>query len=108
MLVDGGGIRGYSALLIIRALMKAIGDLEKKYAAKSAISDGPAKSSYHPLSPSVSATTDAAPNEEQLQTRKPETDTSPWLPCHYFDYMAGTSTGGSETLFFIAGISLLI
>ena len=95
---DGGGIRGYSALLIIRALMKAIGDLERTYAGRSAISDGPAKTSYHPLSPGVSATTDAASIDEQLESTKPVTDTSPWLPCHYFDYMAGTSTGGSESL----------
>lgn len=23
-----------------------------------------------------------------------KTESSPWLPCHYFDYVAGTSTGG--------------
>lgn len=107
MLPDGGGIRGYSALLIIRALMKAIGNLEKNYTARSVISDGPAESSYHPLSPGVSATTDAASIKEQLESTKPDTDTSPWLPCHYFDYMAGTSTGGSESPF-LARINMLI
>ena len=75
--------------------MKAIGDLEKKYMAKSATSDGPAISSYHPLSPGVSITTDAGSVKNHPKADRPVTDTSPWLPCHYFDYMAGTSTGGS-------------
>lgn len=92
--LDGGGIRGYSALLIIRALMRAIGQIERTYAEKSATSDGPAESSYHPLSPIVTAATDSDSVEGSEYAGAPATDTSPWLPCHYFDYMAGTSTGG--------------
>lgn len=74
--------------------MKAIGDLEKNYA-KTITSDGPAISSYHPLSPDVSATTDATSINNHCEANRFVTDTSPWLPCHYFDYMAGTSIGGS-------------
>ena len=92
--VDGGGIRGYSALLIIRALMEAIGDIERNYAEKSATSAGPAASSYHPILPTISATIDNAFTSRELGDDSPITTTSPWLPCHYFDYMAGTSTGG--------------
>lgn len=92
--VDGGGIRGYSALLIIRALMEAIGEIERNYVQKSATSDGPADSSYHPILPTVSATTDTEPMSRKHGDDSPITTTSPWLPCHYFDYMAGTSTGG--------------
>ena len=92
--LDGGGIRGYSALLIIRALMEAIGDIERNYAEESATSAGPAASSYHPILPTVSATTDTESMSRDLGDDSPITNTSPWLPCHYFDYMAGTSTGG--------------
>ena len=83
--LDGGGIRGYSALLIIKQIMEAIKEIEMNYRAGS---DGPADSSYHPL-----------PSNPQhvVGTRVPEEDerqSAKWLPCHYFDYMAGTSTGG--------------
>lgn len=87
VVVDGGGIRGYSALLILRALMRAIGKLE------SHDPEDPAVSSFHPLNPASSVATDG----ESVSSKKSAsetTDTSPWLPCHYFDYAAGTSTGG--------------
>lgn len=58
---DGGGIRGYSSLLILSALMSQISTWERK------------------LSP------DAEPSTF---------DESNLLPCHYLDYMYGTSTGG--------------
>ena len=74
--------------------MKAIGEVEKAYPEELATSDGPAESSYHPLSADVSATTDSASLYSRIGNDPPATDTSPWLPCHYFDYMAGTSTGG--------------
>ena len=86
--LDGGGIRGYSALLLIRALMRAIGELERAWP------EGPADSSYHPLSAIISAATDSTSLNCRLAVDPTVTDTSPWLPCHYFDYMAGTSTGG--------------
>lgn len=54
MITDGGGIRGYSALLIIRALMEAIGRIEKQWPEEPDTSGGPAKSSYHPLPAVVS------------------------------------------------------
>lgn len=55
--LDGGGIRGYSSLLILQALMGRIAQWERTLG-------GPSQ------------------NEDQL------------LPCHYFDYIYGTSTGG--------------
>lgn len=86
--LDGGGIRGYSSLLILRALMKAIGEIERKWPSD------PAKSSFHPLEP-PSVDSDALHRYSIINTKHTERDeTSPWLPCHYFDYMAGTSTGG--------------
>lgn len=66
---DGGGIRGYSSLVILRALIEKIAEIERRYDA----------------------------GEE----RQRDTPHSSWrdderdpLPCHYFDYAVGTSTGG--------------
>lgn len=86
--LDGGGIRGYSSLLILRALMKAIGEIERNWPSD------PAESSFHPLEP-PSVDSDALHRYPRINTKHTERNaTSPWLPCHYFDYMAGTSTGG--------------
>ena len=96
--VDGGGIRGYSALLILQELMRAIGKIESAYACGPHKADGPAKSSYHPLTPLPSApgmATNIKPKAKNGH-EPAETDSSPWLPCHYFDYVAGTSTGGYD------------
>ncbi|MCJ1450132.1 hypothetical protein MMC28_000461 [Mycoblastus sanguinarius] len=61
--LDGGGIRGYSALLILKELMEAIKNIELEYPREPAEADGPAQSSYHPL-----------PSEPQniMGTRVPE------------------------------------
>ena len=56
MVIDGGGIRGYSSLLILNALMQRVAFWEEKLGKKF--------------------------NAEEL------------LPCHYFDFIWGTSTGG--------------
>ena len=86
--LDGGGIRGYSSLLILRELMKAIGEFERNWPAS------PAESSFHPLKP-PGVDSGCPPTYPKINTEYPETNaSSPWLPCHYFDYMAGTSTGG--------------
>ena len=87
-IVDGGGIRGYSALLIIKELMKAITQLERTHP------DGPASSSYHPLHPNPVIATDEEVRRLSQTPTAEASDSSMWLPCHYFDYMAGTSTGG--------------
>lgn len=67
--------------------MRAIGRLERAH-------DEPAESSFHPLSSAPSVATDTASMSSKTLCEAPVTDSSPWLPCHYFDYMAGTSTGG--------------
>lgn len=67
--------------------MRAIGKLESNDL------DDPAESSFHPLKPSPAMMVDGESIRSNVSV--PETSsTSSWLPCHYFDYAAGTSTGG--------------
>lgn len=73
--LDGGGVRGYSTLLILKDLMKKIREEEE-------FEKPPACTSAD--SPMVEA--------DRIQPKKP--GGSAFLPCHYFDYIAGTSTGG--------------
>lgn len=76
--------------------MKAIGRIEKKYDCGLNKADGPAESSYHPLEPLAPAPCMATNIKSKANDggRPIGTESSPWLPCHYFDYVAGTSTGG--------------
>ncbi|KAL8812011.1 MAG: hypothetical protein Q9223_001302 [Gallowayella weberi] len=76
--LDGGGVRGYSSLLILKSLMDEIASLEKQ--------DNPSAgtSAFSPLIDLTSLYGD--PMMKELQ------DT--YRPCHYFDYIAGSSTGG--------------
>jgi hypothetical protein len=73
--LDGGGIRGFSSLIILRALMKEIAVIEAKR-------EPPASSSAHSSVVPVDKIPAAVYKEGQ------------YLPCHYFDYIAGTSFGG--------------
>ncbi|KAK5662082.1 hypothetical protein OQA88_10196 [Cercophora sp. LCS_1] len=73
--LDGGGIRGYSSLIILRALMREIASIEQTLEPK-------ALSSAH----TERIDSDKIPDHV---LRKGQ-----YLPCHYFDYIAGTSVGG--------------
>lgn len=79
--LDGGGVRSFSSLLILRELMKAVGECERRM-------NPEAKSSaYSPLVnylPDQGSTPLAGGNRSVFE----------YLPCHYFDYVSGTSTGG--------------
>lgn len=83
---DGGGVRAYASLLLLEALMREIARVEQDEALLSSALEGVpgadttrATSSFHPL-------------ESTLNTGDP--DTLPYLPCHYFDFIAGSGTGG--------------
>ena len=91
-------MRGYSSLLILRALMRKIKKLETE--------EPSAPCSAHPLK--------QRPRKRRLEIPEATTATSSvwlgttpaapvfqrdeslshYLPSHYFDYIAGTSTGG--------------
>jgi hypothetical protein len=71
-LVDGGGVRGYSTLLILQELMKICGSLEQR-------DDPLATSSYHPIPFVLSQGSTIIPNDRQRSAK--------YLPAHYFDYI---------------------
>ena len=65
---------------MLRDLMRKIEELERNHEVQ-------AETSYHPFSPP----TIQGPNDNLSPQKQSD---STWLPCHYFDYVAGTSTGG--------------
>lgn len=86
--------------------MKTIGRIERKYACGQSEADGPAESSYHPLKPLSRAPCMKTNTKFKAYDgdHSVETESSPWLPCHYFDYVAGTSTGGFVSYAMYLGI----
>lgn len=79
--IDGGWIRGYSSLVILQALMEEVGKIERARNPKATSS----------IFSSVLGRLDdeicAAPTPNAMPK-------SEYWPCHYFDYIAGTGTGG--------------
>lgn len=71
---DGGGVRGLSTLIILKRIMLRVKHHERSL-------DPPVQSSYHPAT---------CPHD--ILDR--DNSTAGYYPCHYIDYMAGTSTGG--------------
>ncbi|MCJ1465973.1 hypothetical protein MMC07_004592 [Pseudocyphellaria aurata] len=92
---DGGGIRGLGSLFILRELMNKIGDEEKKIDQ----GNGSAASSFWPClyKPTHLKRKHTNNLEDEIPSATNANDlpnSSLYLPCHYFDYAAGTSTGG--------------
>ena len=86
--LDGGGIQGYSTLLVLRALMDEIAKVERAENSK-------ARSSAY--SPFVDCSTeedyDPFPSS-RIDDKALEEKRSAYRPCHYFDYIGGSSSGG--------------
>lgn len=106
---DGGGIGGYGSLLILKALMDKIGDEEMRldpqtesssypcmYKPRSNKTDGES----HLSSTWLSKTSDADENIVATSTQGLP-NSARFLPCHYFTYIGGTSTGGYESVIFL-------
>ncbi|KAF5972829.1 hypothetical protein FBULB1_8557 [Fusarium bulbicola] len=82
---DGGGVRGYASLLVLKRIMVRIRELELGHEEYRA----PSSDFYR---------WNGAP-EENIVGVNPEPDrVDKYLPCHYFDYIAGTSTGGLSSI----------
>jgi hypothetical protein len=73
--LDAGGVRCISSLLVLRELMAKIAEHENKIEPKA-------------------MTSKDSPMVEAAHTTLPSSEKTAYLPCHYFDYVAGTSTGG--------------
>ena len=69
---DGGGVLGYSSLIVLRQLMLEIEKVERH--------EGATSSADSPLLSGVLS--------------QNESHRGKFLPCHYFDYIGGTSAGG--------------
>ncbi|KAK4168356.1 acyl transferase/acyl hydrolase/lysophospholipase [Cladorrhinum sp. PSN259] len=81
---DGGGVRGYYSLLHLDKLMECIAEEEHRLNREAADDVPPeALSSFspHPMPEHVNHRSTAPPVQASF------------LPCHYFDYISGTSTG---------------
>ncbi|KAI4172507.1 MAG: hypothetical protein LQ343_003501 [Gyalolechia ehrenbergii] len=76
--LDGGGVRGYSSLLLLERLMEQITNFEKE------MNPQADSSAFSPLTDLTSLYSD--PMMKELQNT--------YRPCHYFDYIGGSSTGG--------------
>lgn len=74
--IDGGGVRGFTSLLLLQELMKKVGILER------AVDPNALSSAYSPW-------LDSTPSDEKQLGYK---------PCHYFDYIGGSSTGGLSAI----------
>ena len=100
---DGGGIRGYSSLIIMRHLMQKVAEIEREIQVREGCSTD---TSYHPVGCNkcvINGLQSAIPDRRNGSIVPSERINSAhgsceepdgYLPCHYFDYIGGTSTGG--------------
>ncbi|KAF4625720.1 hypothetical protein G7Y89_g12444 [Cudoniella acicularis] len=132
--LDGGGIRGYASLLMVKFLMDAVARIEKDYpdephdtsfmprveqeSPPNGTANHPNGHAAEPPAALPTARTNSAPrggifwrrrtNEDSLAEQTTDNDPentngntvhgTGYLPCHYFDYITGTSTGGLNAI----------
>ncbi|KAI0379889.1 FabD/lysophospholipase-like protein [Hypomontagnella monticulosa] len=84
---DGGGVRGYYSLLFAKKLMEYIEQEEKQRGLMEI------EGKHHRWEGNVHITS-FYPCAEPSNVSHLDGNYKPFLPCHYFDYIAGTSTGG--------------
>jgi hypothetical protein len=110
---DGGGIRGVSSLIIEEALMNAVKEEEKRqlglaharrYSGQQRVDqETPTREGLkrHKLPEKGKARDEAGSNvavpQDQELAEGNDVELKP-LPCEYFDFIFGTSTGGYEML----------
>ena len=95
-LTDGGGIRGYWSLLALDKLMEYIAVKEEKDNDETHCSFSPEgwpeNVSQVPLTEEELNEVSNASNSSKARARA-TSKTRRYLPCHYFDYIGGSSTG---------------
>ncbi len=126
ILTDGGGVRGYSQLIIIKVLMDEVARIERSRPDENG---NIVESSFHPFSPKdeksitrpklkhsrrkmkkmkkesstnghINGDTEKGKGKGKEVERQSDSSISDeeeggkFYPYHYFDYIAGTSTGG--------------
>lgn len=90
---DGGGIRGFSSLIILRELMQHVRDVETRHLSEE---DKKMHSSYDPdeYIPCIRNCHDEDNSTDNAEGSKECGECCRYIPAHYFDYIGGTSTGG--------------
>ena len=113
---DGGGTRGFASLLMLNHLMDEIKTLEQAPLPPQEATNGfdpsdwiPHNSSFGPQlqpgngAPATPVDLEAesqefldgmAPEQRRARAQDERGNNLTYLPCHYFDYIGGTSTGG--------------
>lgn len=94
MCADGGGVRGYSSLLILKAIMARVEAHEQRL-------DSNVECSAHPfqhrkcerIPPAPTRASTLRPNERNAAVAEANPK---FLPAHYFNYIGGASTGGYD------------
>ena len=85
--IDGGGVRGYYSLLILKLLMTMVKIIEQSFTDGNGV-ERPANSSFWPHNQPLHVSHTALSGDSDQASR------NHYLPCHYFDTISGTSTGG--------------
>jgi len=107
---DGGGIKGVSSLIIEQALMNAVKEEEKRQRGLASDGRAAAQRRVDQETPAQKGTnlpgngkatdetgSDVAVRQDQKLAEGDDIGPEP-LPCEYFDFIFGTSTGGYEML----------
>ncbi|KAH6887726.1 acyl transferase/acyl hydrolase/lysophospholipase [Thelonectria olida] len=82
---DGGGVCAFSSLLILKSIMIRIREVEMGHPGGPVLTSG-------------SYPWDGCDNTTLSKETASSDRVDDFLPCHYFDYMAGTSTGGLNSI----------
>ena len=101
---DGGGIRGWWSLLVLNSLMEYIEEAETELAGEEYDSliglhsfwpqDCPPHISHVPLNDGeTQGQRDAEQTDDQRARFRALRASKRYLPCHYFDFIVGSSTG---------------
>jgi len=97
-MLDGGGIRGYGSLLMLKELMNRIAYYEKHFDELEDKEKGEPGNDERRLAESSFSPLEYPPivRNGELLPRIPNTldNDQRYLPCHYFTFIGGTSTGG--------------